>query len=146
MAPKRKKKIVKQIKLQIPSGQANPAPPVGPALGQAGLNIPEFCKAFNDRTKTQQLGMIVPVLITVFEDKTYEFVVKMSPASILIKKSLKIESGSSEPNKTKVGKLNRTQIEEIAKAKMEDLNCYDVEAAIKIIAGSARSMGVTVEL
>jgi large subunit ribosomal protein L11 len=142
MAPK-KKKIVTQIKLQIPGGQANPAPPVGPALGQHGLNIMEFCKAFNERTKDQQ-GTILPVIITVYEDRTYTFIIKTPPAAVLIKKALKLEKGSSEPNKTKVGKITQAQLEEIAKLKMPDLNAHDVEAAKKIIAGTARSMGVEV--
>jgi len=142
MAPK-KKKIVTQIKLQIPGGQANPAPPVGPALGQHGLNIMEFCKAFNERTKDQQ-GTILPVIITVYEDRTYTFIIKTPPAAVLIKKALKLEKGSSEPNKTKVGKITQTQLEEIAKLKMPDLNAHDVEAAKKIIAGTACSMGVEV--
>lgn len=142
MAPK-KKKIVTQIKLQIPGGQANPAPPVGPALGQHGLNIMEFCKAFNERTKDQQ-GTILPVIITVYEDRTYTFIIKTPPAAVLIKKALKLEKGSSEPNKKKVGKITRAQLEEIAKLKMPDLNAHDVEAAKKIIAGTARSMGVEV--
>lgn len=142
MAPK-KKKIVTQIKLQIPGGQANPAPPVGPALGQHGLNIMEFCKAFNERTKDQQ-GTILPVIITVYEDRTYTFIIKTPPAAVLIKKALKLEKGSSEPNKTKVGKVTQAQLEEIAKLKMPDLNANDVEAAKKIIAGTARSMGVEV--
>lgn len=142
MAPK-KKKVVTQIKLQIPGGQANPAPPVGPALGQHGLNIMEFCKAFNERTKDQQ-GTILPVIITVYEDRTYTFIVKTPPASVLIKKALKLEKGSSEPNKKKVGKLTQAQLEEIAKLKMPDLNANDLEAAKKIIAGTARSMGVEI--
>jgi len=142
MAPK-KKKIVTQIKLQIPGGQANPAPPVGPALGQHGLNIMEFCKAFNDRTKDQQ-GTILPIIITVYEDRTYTFIVKTPPAAVLIKKALKLEKGSSEPNKKKVGTVTQSQLEEIAKLKMPDLNANDVEAAKKIIAGTARSMGVEV--
>jgi len=142
MAPK-KKRIVTQIKLQIPGGQANPAPPVGPALGQHGLNIMEFCKAFNERTKDQQ-GTILPVIITVYEDRTYTFIIKTPPAAVLIKKALKLEKGSSEPNKTKVGKITQAQLEEIAKLKMPDLNAHDIEAAKKIIAGAARSMGVEV--
>jgi len=142
MAPK-KKRVVTQIKLQIPGGQANPAPPVGPALGQHGLNIMEFCKAFNERTKDQQ-GTILPVIITVYEDRTYTFIIKTPPAAVLIKKALKLEKGSSEPNKTKVGKITQAQLEEIAKLKMPDLNAHDVVAAKKIIAGTARSMGVEV--
>ena len=142
MAPK-KKKIMTQIKLQIPGGQANPAPPVGPALGQHGLNIMEFCKAFNDRTKDQQ-GLILPVIITVYEDRSYNFIIKTPPAAVLIKKALSIESGSSEPNKEKAGKITRAQLEEIANIKMPDLNAIDIDAAVKIIAGTARSMGVDV--
>ncbi len=142
MAPK-KKKIVTQIKLQIPGGQANPAPPVGPALGQHGLNIMEFCKTFNERTKDQQ-GTILPVIITVYEDRTYTFIIKTPPAAVLIKKALKLEKGSSEPNKKKIGKITQAQLEEIAKMKMPDLNAHDIEAAKKIIAGTARSMGVEV--
>ncbi len=142
MAPK-KKKIMTQIKLQIPGGQANPAPPVGPALGQHGLNIMEFCKAFNDKTGDQQ-GLILPVIITVYEDRSYTFIIKTPPAAVLIKKALKIESGSGEPNKEKVGKITRAQLEEIANTKMPDLNATDIDAAVKIIAGTARSMGVDV--
>ena len=144
MAPK-KKKILTEIKLQIPGGQANPAPPVGPALGQHGLNIMDFCKAFNDRTKDQQ-GMILPVVITAYEDRTYTFIIKTPPASVLIRKVLKLEKGSSEPNKTKVGKITRAQLEEIATIKMPDLNANDMDAAVKIIAGTARSMGVDSEI
>jgi large subunit ribosomal protein L11 len=142
MAPK-KKKISTQIKLQITGAQANPAPPVGPALGQHGLNIMEFCKAFNERTKEQQ-GTILPVVITVYEDRTYTFIIKTPPASVLIKKFLSLEKGSGEPNKLKVGQITRTQLEEIAKIKMPDLNANDVDAAVKIIAGTARSMGVEI--
>ncbi|HSV97917.1 MAG TPA: 50S ribosomal protein L11 [Spirochaetota bacterium] len=143
VAVKKKKKIVTEIKLQIPGGKANPAPPVGPALGQHGLNIMEFCKAFNERTKDHD-GTILPVVITVYEDRTYTFVIKTPPASVLIKKTLGLEKGSSEPNKTKVGKITRRQIEEIAKIKMPDLNANTVDAAANIIAGTARSMGVEV--
>lgn len=142
MAPK-KKKILVQIKLQIAGGQANPAPPVGPALGQHGLNIMDFCKAFNDRTK-DQMGTIIPVVITVYEDRTYTFITKTPPASVLIMKSMKLDKGSSEPNKTKVGTITRAQLEEIAKTKMPDLNANDIEAAMNIIAGTARSMGIDV--
>jgi len=141
MAPK--KEVVTQIKLQIPGAQANPAPPVGPALGQHGLNIMEFCKAFNERTKDQD-GTILPVVITVYEDRTYTFIIKTPPASVLIKKTLGLEKGSSEPNKTKVGKITRRQLEEIAKVKMPDLNANTVDAAANIIAGTARSMGVEI--
>jgi len=142
MAPK-KKKILTEIKLQITGGQANPAPPVGPALGQHGLNIMDFCKAFNDRTKEQQ-GTIVPVVITVYEDRTYTFIVKTPPAAVLIKKVLKLEKGSSEPNKVSAGKITRAQLEEIAKLKMVDLNANDLDAAVNIIGGTAHSMGVDV--
>jgi large subunit ribosomal protein L11 len=143
MAPKKKKKIMTQIKLQIPGAQANPAPPVGPALGQHGLNIMEFCKAFNDRTKDKP-GTILPVVISVYEDRTYTFIIKTPPAAVLVKKAIKIEKGSSEPNKVKVGKITRKQLEEIAELKMPDLNANDIAAAAKIIAGTARSMGVDV--
>ncbi len=139
----KKKEIVTQIKLQIPGGEANPAPPVGPALGQHGLNIMEFCKAFNERTKENQ-GLILPVVISVYNDRSYTFIIKTPPASVLIKKILKLEKGSNEPNKTKVGQITKAQLEEIAKMKMPDLNANDVNAAMKIIAGTARSMGVTV--
>lgn len=141
--PKKKKKISTQIKLQIPGGKANPAPPVGPALGQHGLNIMEFCKAFNDRTKDRE-GLILPIIITVYEDRTYDFIIKTPPASVLIKKTIGIESGSSQPNKTVVGKITKAQLAEIAKTKMPDLNADTIEAASRIIAGTARSMGVDV--
>ncbi len=143
MAPKKKKKIVVEIKLQIPGGQANPAPPVGPALGQHGLNIMEFCKAFNEKTKDQQ-GTILPIVITVYEDRTYTFIVKTPPASVLVKKILNLPKGSSEPNKTKAGKITRAQLKEIAALKMPDLNANDIDAAANIIGGTARSMGVDV--
>jgi large subunit ribosomal protein L11 len=142
MAPKGKK-VLTDIKLQIPGGQANPAPPVGPALGQHGLNIMDFCKAFNDKTKDQQ-GMILPVVITVYEDRTYSFIIKTPPAAILIKKALNLKSGSGEPNKEKVGKITRQQLKEIAELKMPDLNANDVEAGANIIGGTAHSMGVDV--
>ncbi len=133
------------IKLQIPAGKANPAPPVGPALGQHGVNIMEFCKAFNE--KTAKMGdTIVPVVISVYKNKSFSFIIKTPPAAILIKKSLGIDKGSGAPNKEKVGKLTKDKIEEIAKQKMADLNANDIEAAKKIIAGTARSMGVEVEL
>jgi large subunit ribosomal protein L11 len=143
MAPKKKKKVVVEIKLQIPGGQANPAPPVGPALGQHGLNIMEFCKAFNEKTKDQQ-GTILPIVITVYEDRTYTFIVKTPPASVLVKKILNLPKGSSEPNKTKAGKITRAQLKEIAAHKMPDLNANDIDAAANIIGGTARSMGVDV--
>jgi len=139
------KKIEKFVKLQVAAGAANPAPPVGPALGQAGLNIMEFCKAFNARTQEMEKGMPLPVVITVFADKTFEFAIKTPPASVLLKKAAKIQKGSAVPNKDKVGTVTHAQLCEIAEAKMADLNCYDVEAGAKIIAGTARSMGLVVE-
>lgn len=139
-----KKPVETLIKLQIPAGQANPAPPVGPALGQHGLNIMEFCKAFNDKTKDKQ-GTVVPVVISVYKDKSFTFIVKTPPAAELIKKSLGIEKGSGESNRETVGKLTKSQLEEIAKTKMPDLNANTVEAAMNIIKGTARSMGVQVE-
>jgi large subunit ribosomal protein L11 len=145
MAPKKKKKILVEIKLQIVGGQATPAPPVGPALGQHGLNIMEFCKAFNDRTKSQT-GTILPVVISVYEDRTYTFIVKTPPASVLVRKSLGLEKGSGEPSKIKVGKITRKQLEEIATIKMPDLNANDIDAAVKIIAGTAKAMGVEPEI
>lgn len=138
------KKIVGYVKLQIPAGNANPAPPVGPALGQKGVNIMEFCKQFNARTQDKQ-GLIIPVVITVYSDKSFTFVTKTPPASVLIKRASKIEKGSSEPNRIKVGKISKKQIREIAELKMPDLNVNDIEAAMSMIAGTARSMGVTVE-
>jgi large subunit ribosomal protein L11 len=137
------KKVVAVIKLQIPAGEANPAPPVGPALGQHGVNIMEFCKAYNEATKDQR-GMIVPVEITVYEDRSFTFITKTPPASVLIKKAIGIDKGSGEPNKNKVGKITREQIKEIAEIKMKDLNANDLEAAMRIIEGTARSMGVDV--
>jgi len=138
------KEVIGTIKLQIPAGQANPAPPVGPALGQKGVNIMAFCKEFNAATQ-KQAGDILPVVITVYKDKTFTFITKSPPASVLIKKIAGIAAGSKEPNKTKVGKLNRKQLLEIAKIKMKDLNARDDEAAMKIIAGTARQMGVEIE-
>ncbi|PIS35259.1 MAG: 50S ribosomal protein L11 [Parcubacteria group bacterium CG08_land_8_20_14_0_20_38_56] len=138
------KKIKTLIKLQIPAGQATPAPPVGPALGQHGLNIGEFCAKFNDATKEQQ-GNIIPVELTVYEDRTYEFKLKTPPASDLLKKAAGIEKGSGEPHKKKLGKVTKEQIREIAQRKMEDLNADSLEAAEKIIEGTARSMGITIE-
>ena len=135
------KKIQAQIKLQIPAGAANPSPPVGPALGQQGVNIMEFCKQFNAKTQSQA-GTILPVIITVYADRSFTFEIKSPPASFLIKKLAKIEKGSGVPNKNKVGEITHADLEEIAKIKMPDLSAYDVEAAKKIIAGSARSMGV----
>jgi len=138
------KKITGYIKLQISAGAATPAPPVGPALGQKGVNIMEFCKQFNARTQSQQ-GLIIPVVITVFSDKSFTFITKTPPASILIKKEIKLEKGSAEPNRVKVGKITKAQIQKIAEAKMKDLNAASIETAMSMIAGSARSMGVLVE-
>lgn len=137
------KKVVGQIKLQIPAGQANPAPPVGPALGQHGVNIMAFCKEYNARTK-DQAGMIIPVVITVFQDKSFTFITKSPPASVLLKKAAGIASGSKIPNKDKVGKVTRKQVMEIVKLKLNDLNATDEEAAARVIAGTARSMGIDV--
>ena len=138
------KKVTGQVKLQIPAGKANPAPPVGPALGQHGVNIMEFCKQFNARTQAQP-GLVIPVVITVFSDKSFTFITKTPPAAVLLAKAAKIEKGSAEPNRTKVAKVTRKQIREIAEMKMPDLNAHDVEAAMKMVAGTARSMGITVE-
>ena len=138
------KKITGFIKLQIPAGQANPAPPVGPALGQKGVNIMEFCKQFNARTKDQQ-GLIIPVVITVYSDKSFTFITKTPPAAILLMKAAKVEKGSGEPNRNKVGKVTPKQVREIAEMKMVDLNAASVEAAMRMVAGTARSMGITVE-
>jgi large subunit ribosomal protein L11 len=138
------KKVTGFIKLQIPAGQANPAPPVGPALGQKGVNIMEFCKQFNARTKDQQ-GLIIPVIITVFSDKSFAFITKTPPAAILLLKAAKVEKGSGEPNRNKVGKVTAKQVREIAETKMVDLNAASVEAAMRMVAGTARSMGITVE-
>lgn len=137
------KKIVGIVKLQIPAGNATPAPPVGPALGQQGVNIMEFCKLFNARTQSQA-GLIIPVVITVYADKSFTFITKTPPASVLLKKAAKIEKGSGEPNKTKVGKVTRAQITEIAKLKLPDLNANDISSAEKLIAGTARSMGIDI--
>jgi large subunit ribosomal protein L11 len=137
------KKVTGQIKLQIPGGAANPAPPVGPALGQRGVNIMEFCKAFNAKTQDQK-GMIIPVIITVYSDRSFTFITKTPPASILLLKAAKIEKGSGEPNKNKVGKVTKKQVEEIAKLKMPDLNAGSVEAAMRTIMGTARSAGITI--
>jgi large subunit ribosomal protein L11 len=137
------KKITGQIKLQIAAGQANPAPPVGPALGQHGVNIMAFCKEFNARTK-EQAGMVVPVVITVYQDKSFTFITKSPPASVLLKKAAGIASGSKMPNKDKVGKVTRKQILEIVKLKKDDLNATDEEAAFRVVAGTARSMGIEV--
>ncbi|KPK34796.1 MAG: 50S ribosomal protein L11 [Betaproteobacteria bacterium SG8_40] len=139
------KKVVGFIKLQVPAGKANPSPPIGPALGQRGLNIMEFCKAFNAQTQSYEPGLPLPVVITAFADKSFTFIIKTPPASVLIKKAIKLDKGSPRPHTDKVGKLTRAQVEEIAKAKMPDLNAASLEAAMKIVAGSARSMGVEVE-
>ena len=139
------KKIDAYIKLQVPAGDAKPAPPVGPALGQHGLNIMDFCKAFNAETQDMEKGMPVPVIITVYSDKSFTYVKKSPPASIMLKKAAGISSGSGVPNRDKVGKVNRAQLEEIVKVKEADLNAYDMDAAVKIIAGTARSMGIEVE-
>jgi large subunit ribosomal protein L11 len=138
------KKVVGFVKLQIPAGQANPAPPVGPALGQKGVNIMEFCKQFNARTQAQA-GLIIPVVITVFSDKSFTFVTKTPPAAVLLAKAAKLEKGSAEPNRTKVGIVTKKQVREIAEMKMPDLNANDIEAAMSMIAGTARSMGITIE-
>ena len=138
------KKIIGQIKLQIPGGQATPAPPVGPALGQAGVNIMDFCKAFNARTQAQQ-GTIIPVVITVFADRTYSFITKTPPAAVLLLKAAGVAKGSGEPNRDKVARVTRAQVEEIAKTKQPDLTASTMEAAMRTIAGTARSMGIEVE-
>ena len=137
------KEIIRNIKLQLPAGKANPAPPVGPALGQHGVNIMEFCKAFNAKTQGQE-GTIIPVLINVYSDRSFDFVLKTPPASELLKKAAGIVKGSGTPNKDKVGKLTSAQVRDIAKTKMADLNCHDIDAAYNIIAGTARSMGIDI--
>jgi large subunit ribosomal protein L11 len=139
------RKIESYIKLQVPAGQANPSPPVGPALGQHGVNIMEFCKAFNAQTQGQEQGMPLPVVITVYSDRSFTFITKTPPAAILLRKAAGIKKGSGTPNSVKVGKVTRAQLEEIAKIKEPDLNAADLNAAVKIIAGSARSMGLEVE-
>jgi len=139
------KKIVGFIKLQVPAGKANPSPPIGPALGQRGLNIMEFCKAFNAQTQKLEPGLMLPVVITAYADKSFTFIMKSPPASVLIRKALKIDKGSKTPHTDKVGKLTRAQAEEIAKTKRPDLTAADMDAAVRTIAGSARSMGVEVE-
>jgi large subunit ribosomal protein L11 len=137
------KEVMALVKLQIPAGQANPSPPVGPALGQHGVNIMEFCKAFNAQTKGQE-GTIVPVVVTIFTDRSFTFITKSPPAPVLLKKAVEIAKGSAEPNRAKVGQVTREQIREIAQIKMRDLNCYDLEAAMKTIEGTAHSMGIEV--
>lgn len=139
------KKIEAYIKLQVPAGQANPSPPVGPALGQHGVNIMEFCKAFNAQTQSVEQGMPIPVVITVYNDRSFTYITKTPPASILLKKAAGIKSGSGVPNQNKVGKVNRQQLEEIATTKMPDLTAADMDAAVRTIAGSARSMGIETE-
>jgi len=139
------KKVKTQIKLQIPAGNANPAPPVGPALGQHGVNIMDFCKQINDRTRKMEAGMTIPVVITVFEDRSFSFITKMPPVSSLIKKAAGLAKGSGEPNKTKVGKITGKQAEEIARTKMPDLNAMSIEAAVQMVKGTARSMGIEIE-
>ena len=138
------KKIIAEIKLQIPAGQANPSPPVGPALGQRGVNIMEFCKAFNAQTQAQA-GLIIPVIITVFADRSFTFITKTPPAAVLLKRAAAIEKGSREPGKTQVGKVTRKQVEEIARMKMPDLTAASLEAAIRTVEGTARSLGLEVE-
>ena len=137
------KKVIGNVKLQVKGGQANPSPPIGPALGQHGVNIAEFCKAFNAKTQ-DQTGTVIPVVITIYADRSFSFITKTPPAAVLLKQAAKIAKGSSEPNKEKVGIVTRKQVEEIAKQKFEDLNAYNIEAAARIIEGTARSMGITV--
>ncbi len=139
------KKVTAYIKLQVPAGKANPSPPVGPALGQHGVNIMEFCKAFNAQTQQLEAGLPIPVVITVYSDRSFTFITKTPPASVLLRKAAGVPKGSGEPNKKKVGKVTRAQVEEVANTKMPDLNASDMEAAMRIIEGSARSMGLTVE-
>ncbi|MDP2365247.1 MAG: 50S ribosomal protein L11 [Ignavibacteria bacterium] len=138
------KKIDSYIKLQIPAGKANPSPPVGPALGQKGVNIMEFCKQFNARTQDKD-GLIIPVVITVYSDKSFTFITKTPPASVLLKRAAKLEKGSAESHRTKVGKVSKKQVQEIAEIKMPDLNAFDIDHAISMISGTARSMGITVD-
>ena len=139
------KKVVGLIKLQVPAGKANPSPPIGPALGQRGLNIMEFCKAFNAATQKMEPGLPVPVVITAYQDKSFTFIMKTPPASVLIRKAAKVDKGSPRPHTDKVGRITRAQVEEIAKTKMPDLTAADLDAAVRTIAGSARSMGIDVE-
>lgn len=138
------KKVIAQVKLQVPAGQANPAPPIGPALGQHGVNIMEFCKAFNERTAKDQ-GMIIPVIITIYADRSFSFITKTPPASVLIKNALNLEKGSKEPNRQKVGEISKEQIKKIAELKLKDLNARSIESAMRIIEGTAKSMGVRVK-
>ena len=139
------KKIVGFVKLQVPAGKANPSPPIGPALGQRGLNIMEFCKAFNAQTQGVEPGLPLPVVITAYADKSFTFIIKTPPATVLIKKAVKLDKGSAKPHTDKVGKITRAQLEEIAKTKLKDMNAANVDAAVRTLAGSARSMGITVE-
>lgn len=140
------KKVIGYIKLQVPAGKANPSPPIGPALGQKGLNIMEFCKAFNAQTQGMEPGLPIPVVITAYADKSFTFIMKTPPATVLIKKAIKLDKGSSKPHTDKVGKISRAQLEEIAKLKMPDLTAADMDAAVRTIAGTARSMGVDAEV
>ncbi|MFA7693849.1 MAG: 50S ribosomal protein L11 [Candidatus Hydrogenedentes bacterium] len=144
MAPPKKKKIKAQVKLQVKAGQANPAPPVGPALGQHGVNIMDFCNQFNERTREQQ-GLVIPVIITIYEDRSFSFETKTPPAGVLLKRAAKLAKASAEPNKTKVGSVTDAQIEEIATLKMQDLNAASLETAKSMVRGSARSMGITID-
>jgi len=137
------KKVIGNVKMQVKGGQANPSPPIGPALGQHGVNIAEFCKAFNARTQ-DRLGTVIPVIVTIYADRSFSFITKTPPASILLKQAAKIAKGSGQPNRMKVGEVTRKQVEEIAKLKFEDLNAYDLKAAVKIIEGTARSMGIAI--
>jgi large subunit ribosomal protein L11 len=138
------KKVIKLVKLQVPAGKANPAPPIGPALGQAGVNIMAFCKEFNART-ADQAGLIIPVVITVFEDRSFTFETKTPPAAVLLKVAAKVEKGSGEPNKKKIATVNRAKVREIAEQKMQDLNAASVEAAMRMVEGTARSMGISIQ-
>lgn len=144
MSAGKRKRVVNQVKLQIPAGKANPAPPVGPALGQAQVNIPQFVSQFNERTK-DQMGYVIPVIISVYEDRSFTFVTKTPPASDLLKKAANVAKGSAEPHKTKVATITRDKVREIAEMKMPDLNAFDVEAAMRIIEGTARNMGITIK-
>lgn len=137
------KKVIALVKLQVKGGQANPSPPIGPALGQHGVNIAEFCKSFNAKTQ-DQAGTVIPVVITIYADRSFSFITKTPPAAVLLKQAAKVAKGSAEPNKTKVGEVTRNQLEEIAKLKFEDLNAYDLKGAVKIIEGTARSMGILI--
>ena len=137
------KKIIGSVKLQVKGGQANPSPPIGPALGQHGVNIAEFCKSFNAKTQ-DQMGVVIPVIITIYADRSFSFITKTPPAAVLLKQAAKIAKGSSQPNREKVGEVTRKQVEEIAKMKMEDLNAFDLENAVRIIEGTARSMGIQI--